>query len=293
MKKIIVLLLLSIISTPIFAENYFCKNDLEVLPILQGGRVKPLYVHASEVMKNLTGQAKVHDLSAVETFCLLSLNGMGLQSDLKLEARIDHVDLMKYLGLTKDQHIILYEDLILREDAIKLEAQSIKENASYKKAIGKLYDNIFLYKEIKAGENWVLASDVNNHIEWQPLIAYLSENKVIAQKALTPDDPFLPVLLRSKADFDKINGNEKYELELYYAKAGLASWALTLTIIALAAMVLFKNFNIALGFASVSAVVQLVLIAMRVIISGRAPITNMYETVLFSGFGSLTLALIL
>ena len=296
MKIIIQLLLIFILtsmSSSLFAENYFCKKELEVLPILQGGRVKPLYVHASEVIKSLTGKATVNDLSAIEAFCLLSLNGMGLQSDIKLEARIDHVDLMKFLGLSKDQHNISYEDLLLRADAIKLEAQSIKENESYKKAIGKLYDNIFLYKEIKAGENWLLASNVNNIIEWHPLITYLSEDKVVAQKALTPDDPFLPVLLRSKSDFDKISGNEKYELEIYYAKAGLASWALMLTILALAAMVLFKNFNIALGLASVSAVVQLTLIALRVIISGRAPITNMYETVLFSGFGSLSLALVL
>ena len=154
MKKTIQLLLIFILttmSTSLFAENYFCKKELEVLPILQGGRVKPLYVHASEVIKSLTGKATVNELSAVEAFCLLSLNGMGLPSDIKLEARIDHVDLMKFLGLSKDQHNISYEDLLLRADAIKLEAQSIKENESYKKAIGKLYDNIFLYKEIKAG----------------------------------------------------------------------------------------------------------------------------------------------
>ncbi len=293
MKYIILILILGTFCNSLFAETYFCKKDLEVLPILQGGRVKPLYVHAAEAMKNLTGKSKIGELSPVESFCLLSLNGMGLPSDLKLEARIDHVDLMKFLGLTKDQHSISYEDLLPREDAIKSEARIIQGNESYKKAIGKLYDNIFLYKEIKAGENWLLASNINNKIEWLPLIVFFTEEKVIAQKTLTPDDPFLPVLLNSKTEFDKINGNEKYELELYYAKAGLASWALIITIIALATLVLFKNFNIALSFAAISALVQLVLIAMRVIISGRAPITNMYETVLFSGFGSLGLALVL
>jgi cytochrome c-type biogenesis protein CcsB len=293
MKKIIVLLLLSLISTTLFADTYFCKKDLEVLPILQGGRVKPLYVHAAEAMKNLTGKSKVGELSAVEAFCLLSLNGMGLPSDIKLEARIDHVDLMKFLNLNKDQHTILYEDLIPREEAIKSEARMVKDNESYKKALGKLYDSIYLYKEIKSGENWLLADNIDNKIDWKPLIVFLTEDKVIAQKALTPNDPFLPILLRTKTEFDKVNGNEKYELELYYAKAGLASWALILTIIALATMVLFKNFNIPLAFASLSILVQLVLITLRVIISGRAPITNMYETVLFSGFGSLLLALIL
>lgn len=293
MKKLAVLILLCLSSSALLADTYFCKKELETLPILQGGRVKPLYVHASEAIKNLTGKSTVGDYSAVEAYCLLSLNGMGLPSTIQIDARIDHVDLMKFLNLTKDQHTIGYEQLILREEEIKSEARMIKDNESYKKAIGKLYNNIFLYREIKGGENWLLAHNVNNHIEWQPLIAFLTEDKVIAQKALTPADPFLPVLLNTKTEFDKINGNEKYELELYYAKAGLASWALMLTILALAAMVLFKNFNIALSLAAISALVQLVLIALRVTISGRAPITNMYETVLFSGFGSLGLALVL
>ena len=293
MKKILLLVILSLISFSTFADTYFCKKDLEVLPILQGGRVKPLYVHASEAIKSLTGKAKVGELSAVEAYCLLSLNGMGLPSDIKLEARVDHVDLMKFLGLAKDEHSISFEQLLPREEEIKSEARMIKDNESYKKAIGKLYDSIYLYKEIKSGENWLLANNINNKIEWQPLVVFLTEDKVVAQKEVTPNDPFLPVLLRSKTEFDKINGNEKYELELYYAKAGLASWALTLTILALATLVLFKNFNIALGLAGISAIVQITLIALRVIISGRAPITNMYETVLFSGFGSLTLALIL
>ena len=293
MKTLLMILALCFTQLALGAETYFCKKELEVLPILQAGRVKPLYVHASETIKNLTGKSTVGDLSAVEAYCLLSLNGMGLPSDLKLEARIDHVDLMKFLGLEKDQHSIKYEDLIAREDAIKSEARMIKDNESYKKAIGKLYDNIFVYKEIKEGNNWLLAANVGGHIEWQPLTVYLTEEKVVAQKAITPNDPFLPVLMKSKTEFDQSNGNERYELELYYAKAGLASWALMLTIIALAALTLFKNFNIALGLAGVSALVQLVLIALRVTISGRAPITNMYETVLFSGFGSLTLALVL
>ncbi len=293
MKKIILFILLILTSSVTMAESYFCKKELEVLPTLQGGRVKPLYVHAAEAMKSLTGKISVNDLGPVEAFCLLSLNGMGLPTEIKLEARIDHVDLMKFLNLSKDQHSILYEELIAKEDAIKNEARSIKDNASYKKAIGKLYDNLFLYKEIKSGENWLFPTVKNGALEWLPLVAFLTEEKVIAQKQLTPMDPFLPILLNTKTVYDQFSGSEKYELELYYAKAGLASWALTLTILALATMVLFKNFNIALGLASISALVQLILIALRVIISGRAPITNMYETVLFSGFGSLTLALVL
>ena len=109
---------------------------------------------------------------------------------------------------------------------------------------------------------------------------------------MTPGDPFLPVLLKSKADYIAAFG-DKYMVEYWYAKAGLASVAMLLSILALASMVLFKNFKITLGLAGLSIVAQITLITFRVIISGRAPITNMYETVLFSGSGALLLGLIL
>ena len=292
MKTLLLIVLAAFSLSAQSMETYFCKKELETLPIQQGGRVKPLYVHASEAMKALTGKAKVDDLSAVEAYCLLSLNGMGLPVSLKLMAKIEHVDAMKFLGLPNDQHEIDYETLITKEDDIRNEARSTNGNDSYKKAMAKLFDNIFLYKEIKSGNNWLFADVQGTVLNWSPLTTYLTEDKVVAQKAQTPTDPFLPVLLKSKVDYDKAV-NDKYMVEYYYAKAGLASVAMLLSILALAAMVLFKNFKITLGLAGLSIVAQIALITFRVIISGRAPITNMYETVLFSGSGALLLGLIL
>lgn len=285
------LTLLMIFSSTAFAENYFCSKELETLPILQGGRVKPLHVHASEVIKALTGKSKTADLSAVEAYCLLSLNGMGLPTEIKLNARIDHVDAMKFLNLPEGEHEISYEELLKREEEIRNEARMAKDE-SYKKSMGKLFDNVFLYKEIKSGTNWMLAEVTGPELSWVPLISYLTEEKVIAQKSLTPTEPFLPVLLKSKENYIQAAGS-KFMLEYYYAKSHLPTVSMIVTILALCSMVLFKNFNIALVFAGLSVLAQLALITFRVLISGRAPITNMYETVLFSGTGALILAMIL
>jgi cytochrome c-type biogenesis protein CcsB len=290
--KLWFLLITLLFSSTTFAENYFCTKELEVLPIQQGGRVKPLIVHASEAIKNLTGKSSVGELSAVEAYCLLSLNGMGLPTNIELKARVDHVDAMKFLNLPEGEHEISYAELLKREDEIRNEARMTKDNESYKKAMGKLFDNIFLYKEIKGGMNWTLAEVTGNELSWQPLITYLTEEKVIAQKSITPVDPFLPVLLKSKTNYIAVAG-DKYLREYYYAKAHLPSIAMLLTILALCAMVLFQNFNIALVLAASALATQIALITFRVLISGRAPITNMYETVLFSGTGALLLAMIL
>lgn len=292
MKSLILIALLTLVMSAQAADTYFCKKDLETLPTQQGGRVKPLYVHASEAIKNLTGKSTVGDLSAVEAYCLLSLNGMGLPTELKLLARIDHVDAMKFLGLPEGEHSMEYEKLLNLEDDIRNEARSTKGSESYRKSMSKLFDGIFLYKEIKSGNNWLLADIQNSALTWVPLTTYLTEEKVVAQKELTPMDPFLPVLSRSKDNYVKAFGS-RYMVEYYYAKAGLASVALLLSMVALICMVLFKNFKIALGFATLSIITQIVLITFRVIVSGRAPITNMYETVLFSGSGALLLGMLL
>ena len=292
MKTLLFLTVLMMSFVTHSAETYFWKQELETLPTLQAGRVKPLYVHASEVMKNLTGKTKVGELSAVQAYCLLSLNGMGLQSDLKLMAKIEHVDAIKHLNLPEGEHFISYETLLGLEEDVRNEARRTDLSESYKKSMEKLFGNIFLYKEIKSGNNWLFAEINGTALTWSPLTAFLTEEKVIAQKAITPMDPFLPVLLRSKASYDQAFGTN-YIVELYYAKMGLATVAMILSMLALASMVLFKNFKIALGFAGLSIISQIALITLRVIISGRAPITNMYETVLFSGSGALLLGLLL
>lgn len=292
MKTILFLTVLMMSFTTHSAETYFCKPELETLPTQQGGRVKPLYVHASEVMKALTGKAKVAELSAVEAYCLLSLNGMGLQSDIRLMAKIEHVDAIKHLNLPAGEHFIAYETLLGIEDDVRNEARRNDVSDSYKKSMERLFGNIHLYKEIKSGNNWMLAEVEGTVLNWSPLTTYLIEDKVIAQKEITPMDPFLPVIMRSKSMYDQAFGS-RYMVEFYYAKMGLPSVAMILSILALASMVLFKNFKIALGFAGLSIAAQIALITLRVIISGRAPITNMYETVLFSGAGALLLGLIL
>ena len=73
----------------------------------------------------------------------------------------------------------------------------------------------------------------------------------------------------------------------------LPLFSLLLTLAALASMVLVRSFAVTLSMAGGVLLLQSLLIILRIIISGRAPITNMYETVLFSGYGALILALII
>jgi hypothetical protein len=177
--KFILFLIIIIANFNIYAENYFCNDQLETLPILQNGRIKPLYVHANESIKVLTTKTKVDQYSAVVAYCLLSSKKMGLPTEINFKARIDHIDLQKFLGLAPSEHEIDYDKLVVMFDQIKLEARTIKDNDSYKKAASKLLDSIMLYLEILNGENWMFYDEQNIATKWSPLSQYFTEEKMV------------------------------------------------------------------------------------------------------------------
>lgn len=310
--KSLLLTLALIFSSATFAniegKTYFCKTELESLPILQGGRVKPLKVHANEAIKQLTGKSSVGEFNATTAYCLLSAEGLGVPSELELKARVDHVDVQKLLNLNSDVHEIKFRELVNFENQLRIEIQKQKVDSSYKKSLVSLFNALFLYKEITVGENWLLAepnpdtatesekikNDNRHHgVLWVPLTIYLTEGKILEQKNHNPGaEPFLPVLMKSKETYLKANG-DKYLLELTFVKAHLPEWALVVSLLGLAALVLAKNPIYSLGLSGIVVILQTAILVFRIIISGRAPITNMYETVLFSGYGALVLALII
>jgi cytochrome c-type biogenesis protein CcsB len=86
---------------------------------------------------------------------------------------------------------------------------------------------------------------------------------------------------------------DTFLLELTYVNLKLPLISMLLSLLGLALYVLLKNKYYALGIAALTVLVQTAMLVFRTMISGRAPVTNMYETVLFSGYGALVLALII
>ncbi|OUR97926.1 hypothetical protein A9Q84_06945 [Halobacteriovorax marinus] len=292
MKQIAILLFSILLSFSTLAANtQFCNESLSAIPIRQDGRIKPLLVHASEMMKYLTGKSKVGENSATVSYCLLSINGLGIPTKIKLFAKIEHVDLQKLLEVEK-QKKISYDELEDQTAVLRNEWRKAEDFSSYKKSLGSLLGKIKIHKDIKTANNWqVPLVNSKTDVAWLPIGAYLSEEKIKAARAVS-ETPFLKVLLDSKQQYEKTVGN-KFLIELQYVKLKLPVVALCLTFLGLICITLFRKFHFALAFAILTVIVQTAILTFRVYISGRAPITNMYETVLFSGYGSLVLALII
>lgn len=271
-------------------QTYFCQDSLGAVPIRQGGRVKPLYVHARELIKYLSGKKSYENLSAVQTYCLLSLEGMQLNNTINLKARVDHVDAQKFLGLKEGVKTVALKDLIDEIPRLQREVRKQKVPDARTKALQTLMSQAGLYREITGGQNWLLPAVTNDRVDWIPVTAFLREDRIVEAKKVSKT-PFLKVIFDEVEKYEKVEGKE-HLLEYKFMKAKLPVVSMVLTLLALACLTLFKKFNLALVFSISTVAVQTAIIIVRILISGRAPITNMYETVMFSGFGALLLSLI-
>lgn len=278
MKQLIVLVTL-LLSTALFANSTLCPSDLESVPTLADGREKPLYVHAKDSIKLLTGKSKVDDLGAVTAYCLLSLDANLVD----LQAPIEHVALQAFFKTTQKR--LSYKILLPRKEDIRSEILSIKEQGSYRKSLEKLWGQLDHYDSIISKKDWTLPILVGDEIKWRTLAEVSSEKPEILSSDLHS------ILMQGKSDYIKTKGDH-YLIELHFVKAHLTGYALIFTLLSLALLVAFKSLTPGIIFAVLTIALQTLSLALRVIISGRAPITNMYETVLFSGFGALLLALI-
>lgn len=292
--KNIVFILSFIFSTYSFGvtNTYFCNDSFGKHPIQQGGRVKPLNVHAKEMMKYLTGKRKVDGLSPLMAYCLLSLEGMGLKNDLKFQIPVEHSQTRELLGF-KGSKLVPISEVESQIDLLRAESAKATPDSSFQKSLNKLINKVALYRNITSSNNWLIpeASDKEGEANWVPISAYLQEKKIIEAKKVS-DEPFVHVLNNAALNYEKINPKSTHKLEFTYDKANLPAWNMIITLVALFCLTLFKSFKSALALSFLTIGLQTTHMVLRILISGRAPITNMYETVMFSGYGALVLALI-
>lgn len=272
---------------------YFCDNEMGKLPILQAGRVKPLYVHANEVIKQLTGKRKINGHNAVMSYCLLSIQGLGLENKLVAHAPVEHVELKTLLSLEKGQSSLPFNKLNEQVDFLRSELARLgTETNSYRTALNRLLGQIFLYREVIRGENWTLPLMNGQDDAWLPLAGFLTEQRVQEAAQNGAKNPFLAAMQTTAEQYQTVKG-PRSKVEYYFAVANLPMLSMIICFLALATMTLFRKFPITLALASATVVLQTIYVILRIYISERAPITNMYETVLFSGYGALVLAMLI
>ena len=272
-------------STNVYSQTFsgdlsFCDKDISRVPVRESGRIKPLFVSAEENIKFLVGKNKFKNLTRSQIYCLLSLKATGLNPNFNLTAHFEHTDVLKLFKL-ENVKSMAYPTLISKAMTVRKEYFQQKVDSSYKKALSKILSRIGLYKQITEGTHWTVPQMSGTEISWTPIKAALT---------LNPELKNVQGFLKIAEDY-RIKHGDKVRVEHIFRSSHLPSWALLVSLLALACLVLTRNFNLVLSLAGVTVILQLILMVVRIYISGRAPITNMYETVMFSGFGALILAL--
>lgn len=285
------LLCFLMISQSAFAQMDLCNKELETFPTQAGGREKPLFVLATETIKFMTGSDKVGELSATEAFCKLSLKAFGMPLELPVVIRVDHVDARKLLGMKDDQTSIPVNELEGKADVITGELQQLKENNSYKKELNRVSSRLNTYRAIVGAQAWSVPMKKDNKIQFVTLAEFLTQERVESARG-KGSNPVNYLFDQAKTEYLAAHG-DKYLLELKYYKWNLFLWSLLSSLVAIVLFVVVKNKIPGSIFTLVTIVLQITAMTIRVMISGRAPVTNMYETVMFSGFGALIISLII
>ena len=288
MLKFLALFLLSFNA---MAQMNFCTKDLESFPTRAGGREKPLYVLADETIRFITGSNKIGEFSATEAFCKLSLKAFGMPLDLPVNIKVDHVEVKKLLAMDENATSIPVERAYDLMGIMEAKLAELKENNSFKKELTKVDQRLKTYDAIVRGRAWSVPLVTGDKVEFLPLVDFLSEDRVMSVKD-KGTNPVYYLFNEAKENYLKLKGDH-YLLELTYFKLNLFLWAMLLSIVGIILFVSMKNQMPGAIVTVISIVLQIAAMWMRVSISGRAPVTNMYETVMFSGFGALVLAAII
>ena len=281
----------STMAQPMGGPPSFCTPELETFPTRSGGRVKPLYVLATDTIKFITGETKVETLSATEAFCKLSLKAFGMPTEIPVMVRVDHVDVKKLLGMKDSDHSIPVNEALGKMGALQTEFAQLKENNSYKKELTKVKQRLDAYSAIIEARLWTIPEPKGNDIEFVSLGEFLTESKVASVRQKT-DNPVGYLFTEAKENYLKAKG-DGYMLELRYFKLNLFMWAMLASLVAIGLLVALKNKKPGYAFTFITIGLQVAAMAMRIMISGRAPVTNMYETVMFSGFGALVISCVI
>lgn len=293
MLKISFLLFSLFLGTSALAQPELCKPELETLPVQAGGRVKPLHVFATESFRYISGSPTIEESrTAVESLCRLTLKAFGMPADIPVKVKVEHIEAKKLLGLKEDDHFILADDLEAKMGLIETEIMKLKENNAYKKELNKISGRYKTYLAIAEARAWTVPEVINNQIVWKPMGEFLTEEKVQEKMSSGDSTPLLTIFREVEANYKKIEGDH-YLLELSYVKWNLFQWAMLVSLVGVLVTVSIRNMTWGLSITFISVIIQIVNVTLRVLISGRAPITNMYETVMFSGLGGLIIALII
>jgi ABC-type transport system involved in cytochrome c biogenesis permease subunit len=286
--------------------------SLESLPVQEGGRKKPYLVLADESLLNMSGRTSLaangRKQGALEVVTRLWLQPQDLaQQPLIL---VNNKPLKEACGLPDAQERFSYVDLasndrlrdmLAKADDIRQRDPKAKLDATMKAAVD-VGTRLALFQDLAGGHGIAVVPATPVWIplpEGSPDLARLQAALASGDQAAFDQAVAGLRRIQSQAAPGTQADPFKIALEVRYQKVHPFRWAWILYLGGWLALLLTLTsragrigYGVAWAFTLAGFAMQVAGFASRVLISGRAPVTNMYESVVWVAFGTILFALI-
>ncbi|HLS27335.1 MAG TPA: cytochrome c biogenesis protein CcsA [Opitutales bacterium] len=302
-------------------------SELEGLIIQQGGRKKPLLTFARESLLTLAGRSKFEISEGVKVTPMPFIVSIWLSgrdwSDQPL-IRVDHPDLKEELGLELSEGRFSFREIVSSPNfqSIYEEVEAVRAAdgaeafTEFQRNFDSVAQRLMHFRVLQNGSaftvvphpdevegTWVSVPDGAGYYsgeDWANL-----NRETILLFAAYHGEPLEKDFVTASRDFRQLQHDlspsvmppsGKIEAELIYEHYGFMRYAWILAFVSAIVLSLTwtsrKGLLVGWGIGLLALLMLVVGMGFRVYISGRAPVTNMYETVIWVSFGLLLFALI-
>ncbi|MBI1387346.1 MAG: cytochrome C biogenesis protein [bacterium] len=309
-------------AVPSFGQASFNYDALNSIPVQEGGRIKPLQTFAGESVKAISGQWKFQGREPVNTLLLF------LSSDDWADAKIvkiGYIPLKEKLGLDTDQMRFAVNEIIANQKFQDFASEVSQKSRSGAKMdhleseMGTLIHQITTYQMLVSGEmltmvppppgseegaHWASVGDLSAYPkETQDKILNTFRDVITAfhhgdTSAFDQSSQSMKTLL-AQLNPEAYPPKVQIQREIFYneSRPFLMSWIIYLTAFILILLAFYFTKSKALYWSGMAFAVGGFLyhgygLLLRALIAGRPPVSNMYETVVFVGWGIILFALI-
>ena len=289
-------------------KNEHALNSARELPIQHNGRVKPLDTFARQTLKLVYGSERWQKKPAID-FLLGHMTEPAILRERRF-IRLDYSELKNTLSLPADEHFFTYDELEPGQEKVEELVRAAKAKRDKDLRPSKLEQKAeLLYTKLRTVEELV-SGDGFKFIPSPGHGAWLSPY------AVSP--PFLPdfkalIQLYQTKDFAAFEKSAKeWKGKVAEGSALVSPWKIALEVqyssmkpfqvsaffyfLSLFILTLFKRQGVLyrLGLAALFTAVlfHTLGLGLRVIILGRPPVSNMYESVIFMNWALIVFALV-
>ncbi|MEN0058753.1 MAG: cytochrome c biogenesis protein CcsA [Bdellovibrio sp.] len=297
---------------------------LKGLPVQDGGRVKPYDSFAREMLEIVYGKSKYEGQEATEIVMTWMLSPQAWQDKKIFEVR-NH-QLLEALKLPKDQRYFAGEELFANDRFLLLrqELQAKRETKEklnpYFQALQRLENQYFVFQEVAAGRMLKVMPPAEGTV-WIAVADLAPEQQ---EKFVTMTRAFIDSIgAKARGENTEATGAEldkavkafeeyahsvnpamydqggKIRAEVHYNSFHPFRWAYIFYFIAFLILLLVWTLDkesmmkFAWLFLAIGFVLNTYGFGVRMYIMGRAPVSNMYETVVWVAWGTVLFAAIL